>query len=220
MDFLEIKVGPVTVKLLEDDRICQHIKSGKTFEPHTLAAWADMCIPGTEVIDVGAYSGLFSIAAAKIGAIPTAIEALPQMQEQLAKNMKLNEVSFNVIKAAASDKDGTARLGYNERVHLTAGASLLRKSGPGHIVNLVRLDDIDVKNVSAIKIDVERLEANVLRGAKTLLALWKPMLIVEFLDESAKDLISLTIPDYDIVSVLDVRNLIMVPSVKSDKFVG
>jgi FkbM family methyltransferase len=211
MDTLNIAVGPVSVDLLDDDRICQHIKAGKTFEPDTLAAWAKMCRPGSSVIDVGAYSGLFAISAAKLGAHVTAIEPQPQMCDRLASNRRLNEVSFTILQAAASDARGVARLGVNAAVHLTSGASLLRKSGHGITVHTIRLDDLEIRNVSAIKIDVERLETAVLRGALGLIARDRPSLIVEFLDDAARRAILDLLPDYDVAAVTDVRNLILQP---------
>lgn len=211
MDTLNLKVGPVTVDLIADDRICKHILAGKTFEPHSLVAWAGMCDPGTDVIDVGAYSGLFSIAAAKLGARPVAIEPQPVMCERIADNSKNNGVSFLTINAAASEKVGAARLGVNTAVHLTSGASLLRKSGPGLNVRTICLDDLPVVKVSAIKIDVERAELFVLRGAMKLIARDKPKLLIEALDGEAIHAIKAALPAYRMKSFLDTRNMLMIP---------
>lgn len=210
MDTLKIAVGPVEVELLADDRICQSIRTGKPFEPDTLDLWAKMCKPGEIVVDVGAYSGLFSIAAVKLGAIPFAIEPLPVMQARLRANAEINGVSFEIIEAAASDVTGTTRIGYNDKVHLTSGASVLRKSGPGIQVQTYRLDDIYFGGrVSAIKIDVERFEKAVLNGAAEVIERYRPELIVEVLDQVSRDDVEYMLPKYAVQGFLDKRNLIL-----------
>lgn len=210
MDTLKIAVGPVEVELYADDRICQSILTGKPFEPDTLAVWAQMCQAGRIVVDIGAYSGLFSIAAAKLGAVPVAIEPLPFMRERLMANAKLNGVEFRIIPGAASDKTGQARIGYNDKVHLTSGASILRKSGPGFTVDTFRLDDIDFGGpVAAIKIDVERYEKAVLNGAAELIERDRPELVIEVLDQVSRDDVEYMLPKYMVMDFLDKRNLIM-----------
>lgn len=212
MDRVTLKVGPVTVDLLDDDRICRSVLSGKPFEPNSLGAWADMVEPDTAVIDVGAYSGLFSIAAAKLGARPVAVEPQPVMCERIAANSAINGVAFETINAAASEADGKARLGVNEAVHLTSGASLLSKSGHGLEVRTIRLDSLFVTKLSAIKIDVERAELLVLAGATRLIEYHRPKLLIEALDAAAKAAIKKALPSYRMEAFLDDRNMMMIPA--------
>jgi FkbM family methyltransferase len=212
MDTVAIKAGPVTVDLLGDDRIAHRIKAGKRFEPESLTAWADMCEAGRAVVDVGAYSGLFSIAAAKLGATAVAIEPQPVMCERIHANALLNMVAFEVINAAASDEAGTARLSVNPAVRLTSGASLIGFSGGGFDVKTIRLDDLMLKDVSAIKIDVEKAELMVLRGAAETLARCKPKLLIEALDVDAVNGINAALPGYRLARFLDQRNMLMLPA--------
>jgi FkbM family methyltransferase len=210
MDTLKLDFGPISVKLISDDRICQSVLTGKPFEPDTLMTWMEMCQPGAIVVDVGAYSGLFSILAAKMGAIPFAIEPLPVMQERIKANAALNGVEFEIIRGAASDETGKIRIGYNDRVHLTSGASVLRKSGPGIVVNTYRLDDINFGGpVTAIKVDVERYEKAVLNGAAEILERDRPDLVIEVLDDVARGDVEYMLPKYTVQSFLDKRNLIL-----------
>lgn len=211
MGTLSVKVGTVAVDLLDDDRICIGIKTKKPFEPDTLARWAEVCQPGVDVIDVGAYSGLFSIAAAKLGAVPVAIEPLPDMIKRIKVNAAANDVAFEVIEAAASDHIGVGKLGYNPKVHLTSGASLTRTTGASEIVRLVTLDSINVRNLSAIKIDVEHHEVGVLRGALKLIARERPILFIEVLDETAKEAVKRMLPKYRAIGMFDNRNMILEP---------
>lgn len=211
MDPLSIQVGPVAVRLIADDRICKSIQSGKPFEPDSLAAWAEMCKPSSEVLDVGAYSGLFAIAAAKLGCRPVAIEPLPQMADRLIENARLNEVKVMLLRAAASDSIKMRRIGFNERVWLTSGASLTRKAGAGLLVKVIRVDGLDMENVSAIKIDVEGHEGPVLKGAIELIGRCRPKLLVEVLSAAARKAVEKLLPGYRTVGLLDTRNLLLEP---------
>jgi len=211
MGSLTVTAGPVAVALIDDDRICNHVRAKGAFEPDTLAAWAEMCKPGTEVLDVGAYSGLFAIAAAKLWARPIAVEPVPTMVKRIRANAEANGATVTVIQAAASDRDGKAHLGLNEAVHLTAGASLLRKSG-GMQVKTIRLDSLRVSNVSAIKIDVERHELAVLNGAIDMIRRERPRLIIEALDASARAAVKrMLLRLYRQTAFLDGRNMILEP---------
>jgi FkbM family methyltransferase len=212
MDTLGFHSGSVWVELYGDDRICEKVRAGNPFEPETLQAWADFCQPGTVAIDVGAYSGLFSIVAAKRGARAIAVEPLPVMQKRIADNAALNEVEIEVIAGAASDATGEANIRYNDRVHLTSGASLLLKNGLNLRIRTFRLDHLEIQGpVSVMKIDVERHELAVLEGASELIVRDRPHLIVEFLDAKAKEAIIKMLPGYTVRAVTDVRNMIMSP---------
>lgn len=211
---MRFEIGGVSVDLIDGDRICLGVKEKKKpFEPNTLARWAECCQEGYQVLDVGAYSGLFSLVAAKLGAIPTAIEPMPDLVERMRENAYLNRVSFQIIEAAASAENGTARLGYNDRVPFTSGASLLReKAGGFRIVRTIALDTIrGLTNLAAIKIDVERAEEQVLSGALKLIAREQPILFIEVLDSDARRKVETLLPRYRSAAFLDNRNLIMEP---------
>lgn len=208
---MTVKIGRASVDLIDDDRICIGIRTKKPFEPDTLERWAEVCENGGTVLDVGAYSGLFSIAAAKLGAKPIAIEPLPELQERIKKNAKINDVAFEVIAAAAGPQNGTTRIGYNDKVHLTSGASILRKNGASHIVRMVKLDLLRIEDLAAIKIDVERYEIPVLEGALKIIARHKPILFIEVLDEEARHKVEAMLPRYRSLGKFDNRNIILEP---------
>lgn len=212
----------LSVHLLDDDRICQHIRAGKSFEPKTLRLWASWCTVGWTVIDVGAYSGLFSIIAARCGALAYAIEPMGFMAKRLLANAKLNGVKVNLLEVALSDEDGEARMGVNESVHLTSGASLKRVTPPHVMVQTTTLDTmmdrlLERRRVDAIKIDVERGEYEVLNGGRRLLARDRPKIIAEVLEEDydpgrRERVFGLMAElDYRVADVLDVRNVVFLP---------
>lgn len=206
-----IKVGKVTVELADGDRIVGHIKQGKEFEPDTLSAFADAVRPGSTVLDIGCYSGLFAIAACKLGARAYGFEPMSEMRDRIRLNQEINHVMFDVFEGAAAENDGTADIGWNPNVKFTAGASFARKTGPHRRVMTTRVDSLAFEDVSVMKIDVERHEAAVIRGARDMITRCRPFLIVEALDDALKSAVLKELPDYDLVDVTDVRNLLLAP---------
>jgi FkbM family methyltransferase len=217
MGTLLVKVGKVDVEIIDDDRVAAAVRRDGQFEPQSLAVWGDICAEGKAgvIIDVGSYGGLFGIAAKLLGNEVLAIEPKPIMIRRTRANAALNGVSFKVIKAAASDNEGTANLGFNPAIALTSGSSLERK-GPAFMqIHTVMLDNLVIPppgKVGAIKIDVEGHEAAVVRGAISLIEEHKPTIIIEVLsDDARRKAVEDLLPDYKVKAVLDTRNLLMIP---------
>src|SRR6185503_16078025 len=126
-----VKVHPVDVEIIDDDRVAAAVRRDGQFEPETLRLWGSLCEGGKAgtVIDVGSYGGLFGIAAKLLKNEVIAFEPKPIMFKRTKANSALNGVTFRVFKAAASDKEGDAQLGFNPEIALTSGSSLERK-GP------------------------------------------------------------------------------------------
>ena len=208
---MKISVGPVEVKLIDGDRIADHVAKKGSFEPASLEAWAKMVKSGKTAVDVGAYTGLFSISAALLGADVVAIEPIKRLVDRLLQNARINGVKLSLHQVAASDTEGQGSIAHNPAVAFSAGASIIRKKGPREPVKLATLDSLGLVDVAAIKIDVERNEAAVLRGARKTLEKWRPSLLVEALDADLRAAVMREIPDYKLVGVLDVRNLHLEP---------
>lgn len=218
---LLIDAGGVQVDMVEqDDAICMHLRAGKTYEPQTLARWSAMCRDGGVVVDVGAYTGLFSIIAARQGCEVIAFEPMAAHVERCGHNFRRNGVQVDLRHACASDRTGVAAIKFNPKVpFLTSGASLVRPSGGtaaadesrSFDIAAVAIDDLQLETCRAIKIDVERGEPIVLAGARKTLARCRPTLLVEVLGESEKAVIRETLPDYRVEAELDGRNWLMVP---------
>ena len=212
MRFSSIRVGDQTVELESSDRIVQKLERKEQFETATRRLFFTLTRPDSVFIDVGCYSGLFAIAAAKAGLEVIAFEPMEENQRQIAVNCTHNDVEIELHKAAVSDKDGWGTLGYNPNVYLTAGASLDRKSGPKRQVKLMTIDSLAVGNVSLIKIDIEGHEPAALRGARETLERCRPNLIVEANDEAHKKaVIEVLSHGYELIAICDERNLIFSP---------
>jgi FkbM family methyltransferase len=224
---MKFQVDTVTVDLLDDgDRICLGVVAkGKPFEPRTLEVFGELCAKASYgfVLDVGAYTGLFSIAAAKMGCRVIGFEPLAQNFERAIANAKRNDAlrpGVNFVNAACGDFDGEGSIAFNQRVPLTSGASLKSQG----LVKTKRYEAIPTRvltldgwnwgetPVAVIKIDVERAEPDVLRGARDLLARCKPALIVEVLGDDEKAAVLAAAPGYRVAERMDGRNLLLLPA--------
>jgi len=211
---MKVAVGPVAVEMDDRDRICWHIKQGNGFEPQSLLAWSQIANHGT-VIDIGAYTGLFSIAAVMLGAVSVlAIEPLPNNLDLLYANMRANGVEFEVIVGAASDHVGEAVLNYNPKVNYTTGGSLnpMKEWYSKLPTDVITIDSLNLEHVSAIKIDVEGHEDKVIAGAMHTILRDKPKILVEVLTPEARARVEALLSGYIVAEVLDRRNVLMLPT--------
>ena len=138
----------------------------------------ELCGRGGVMIDVGAWYGPWSLRLAKRAERLIVIE--PTARHEVLR--KILPASAEVINAAASDEAGTGQLWTVGHGSGTEGMSSMRRReihGGSLSVPLIRIDDLDVKDVRFIKIDVEGHELNVLRGAEETVRRERPRLLVE-----------------------------------------
>jgi FkbM family methyltransferase len=202
------------IKLIDnDDRMVLHMQD-KGYERESLAAWAAMIKPGRVALDIGAYTGLFSIIAAMKGAHAVAFEPMPANRWRLSVNIALNKAKVVIHDCAVSDDNGITELHYNPRVPLTTGASLEAGDKLHHDsirVTKVSIDSLAFKNIACMKIDVERHEPAVLRGAMKTIKRDRPALLIETLDDAARNEVLRLLPAYRVNAVLDGRNTLFTP---------
>jgi FkbM family methyltransferase len=209
-----VDVAGTPVHLIDtDDRNVIHEQAGG-YERASLAAWAAMVKPGRVAIDVGAYTGVYSIVAAKRGARVFAFEPMVANYWRLGVNIALNKVFVTTKQCAVSDYEGAATLNYNHKVPLTTGASLeigITANAKSVETICTTLDALAFQNVAAIKIDVEWHELHVLRGAMQTIERDRPAMLIETLDDEMREQVVSLLPRYAIASVLDTRNTLFVP---------
>lgn len=143
-----------------------------------MSALLDLARPGSVAIDVGANVGVYAYAFARRGARVVAFEPLPYYAEctSAIKNVIVHQV-------ALSDHAGIESVS----LPLLNGqpnpvAATLRKLDVPHVsksVTVATLDSFALRNVSALKIDVEGHELPVIRGALQTIEREKPTLLVE-----------------------------------------
>lgn len=210
------KVHGIEVELFDegDRNVIHEVKGG--YEPETLDAWVRAIHPQKAAIDIGAYTGLYSIFAAKCDAVVAAFEPMPANIWRFKANAAHNKVHRNIhlFEAAASEIEGEGSLNYNSRVPLTTGASLEvydQHHDSAYKVKVLTVDAIGIVEVKAMKIDVERHEPAVIRGALAVIERDRPELIIECLDDNMKDLVLSLLPGYEFVRTLDKRNVLLKP---------
>jgi FkbM family methyltransferase len=213
-----IDIDGLQVDLVDmHDRQVLHIEHGAGYERESLQVWAKMQHAGTVALDVGAYTGLYSIIAAKCGAKAVALEPMPANQWRIRINAQRNKVQrqIDVLPVAASDYEGTASLNYNPRVPLTTGASL-ETGNVNHsaaiLVKCITIDSLGLEDIGTIKIDTERHEPCVLRGAMETIKRFRPPMLIETLDGDMRSTILGMLPDYEAATILDGRNTLFTPA--------
>ena len=169
-----------------------------TYELPLQQALSDCLTPGNVFYDIGTNVGFFTILAANLvgpsGQIYS-FEPAPSNVASIRHNIKLNDFSnITVIEKAVSESSGKGKLllgkycgGYTlskSRSHSGAGTE-------GAIaVDLVSIDDLVKQGAIApptvVKIDVEGVEIEVLRGMSQTIQQFKPIIIYE-IDDRVKE---------------------------------
>lgn len=162
---------------------------------------------GVCMIDCGANIGVLTIEAAiemtGWGSV-IAIEAQERLLYALAGNIALNNC-FNAraVHAAAAAEDGSMRVPVPDYLTMGSFGSLELRQGSGnefigqHIdysaeatqeIRMLKLDSLALDRVDLIKIDVEGMEIEALRGAADLIAKHRPVLLVEWIKSPKQQL--------------------------------
>ena len=127
-------------------------------------------------IDVGANIGYYSLLAGKTAKKVYAIEPEELNFSILKKNTQSNGLkNIELIKAAAGRRQGKVTI---KRSKINPGAHKVAV-GRGEI-KMIKLDEMIKEKVDVIKIDVEGMEAEVIKGAKNLIEKWMPTIFLEY----------------------------------------
>jgi FkbM family methyltransferase len=137
--------------------------------------------PGDVVYDVGAHVGFFSVCAARLGATVYAFEPLAANAKRLERNAALNSLDIHAVEAAAWNETGTVDL-------LPGDSAKEFRTVAGAGVPSIALDEFAEREQppTLMKLDVEGVEANVLRGARGILAEARPTIVCELHSEQAR----------------------------------
>lgn len=171
------------VDLIDDgDMVLHHqARTRKPFELESVSAWQDACSEGGTVLDIGAYTGLYSLIADELNCTVHAFEPNPVVFNRLLANCEKNGADVLCHNLAVSDHSGEVGFCGRPGVKLTSAGQVR----PGSGTYTVTVDGLGLTDVAAIKIDVEGHEPEVLKGATETLKRCKPLLITEALDDEA-----------------------------------
>lgn len=140
--------------------------------------------PGDAVIEVGANIGAHTLFLAKTVGVEGSVLAFePQriIYQTLCANMALNNIlHVHCMHLAVGEKEGTIHVPYLDpnRTNNFGGLGLGTYT-KGDLVRVVTLDSYNIPRCRLIKVDVEGMEINVLKGAVETLKRTKAALYVE-----------------------------------------
>lgn len=188
----------------------------KHFEAKTVAFLKSVTNNDKVVMDIGAHIGLHAIHLAKKAKLVICLEPEPNNYKLLKMNVIINKLSNVIIlPIAASDRDDYATLYLSER---GSGSHTLEYSRSNMIQSkrnlriLARkvdtiLEQLRIKNVDIVKIDVEGHEEKVINGmVETLKKGYPKILIIETMKGSNLLTYLCSKYCYRIISVLECWN--------------
>ena len=197
--WLQVEPG-VKMQLDPYDLVSRKILETGEWEPQSLRAVADHLSTNGTFMDVGAHIGYYSLkAAAMVGpnGHVISIEPNPQTLPKLRANIQASDArAVSVWPVACADSESTLQLyaapesntgesslsKENASQEGAATAGIFRTGRPlDAIVKEAKLDHVDV-----IKIDVEGAEFAVLKGAAKTLDDFRPVLIIELVQNQLK----------------------------------
>jgi FkbM family methyltransferase len=138
-----------------------------------IATWAPR---GGTAVDVGAWYGPWTARLSRLADRVVTIEPNPV----LAQLVRARFPAAQIVEAAASDHNGTARLWLPAGGRGAEGvASLEHPSEQSITVPRVTIDSLGLTDVRFIKMDIEGHEAAALRGAERTIRRDSPLLLLE-----------------------------------------
>lgn len=165
---------------------------------HAASVLAPFVSPGSIVLDIGASLGLTAVplglVARSAGARLVAFEPVPANVNLLRENIGRAALTdcTSVIQAALGEREGVAEFAVegtgagNAAIKSGVDAQRLKAHldegglGIAFVIDLKTLDSFDLSPVSAVKIDVEGFELDVLAGATITLERDRPAIFGEF----------------------------------------
>lgn len=195
------EVGAASIFVAPSSQL-RFLAPGRRAWHDSLIEWAQTYVrPGHMVWDVGANCGVFSFAAAGMGARVLAIEPDPFLCNNLIRSKRANpSLAVDVLGAAISDAPGIAALSFSREGRASNSVRPINGAATDLLVPTMRLDDLmALEKPDIVKIDVEGGEIRVFAGAWGLLKAARPMIFAEVMranrDKILPGLLSL---DYDI----------------------
>lgn len=182
-----------------DDGIVIRLYNGYLYEPVSLALWRERAAGAAIALDVGAHTGIYSLAALKAGARRViSIEPYFLNLARLMLNLRANGYTVSdCVNAAASDQHDAIGHIYTlvkNKAYCSTGSTLFsRVDAAPSPVRLIRLDHLihsdKYGDVAVIKLDVENSLRIVLRGSQALLAVARPDLIFECFESGITEML-------------------------------
>lgn len=173
-----------------DNAVSSSLIEGWVYEPYLFHFISDNMIDleGTEIVDVGANNGHFTIEFAHyVGDNGRVYAFEPQriIFQQLCGNVFLNGLdNVYAYNAAVGKEPGMTfieKINYFESSSVNFGDvhTIDKNINNNDVVAITRLDDIEFQNLSIIKIDVQGFEPYVLEGSEVTIWKHRPYIFIE-----------------------------------------
>ncbi len=165
-----------------DAYIGRSLNVSGTYSEEEILLWQQIIRPGWTVVEVGANIGAHTVWFAKaVGTSGRVVAIEPQrhLHHMLCGNLALNDVK-NVVVMAAAMGDAVGTIAVPEVDYAKPGnfGGISLGGDKGEAVAMVTLDSLGVAP-DFIKVDVEGMEAGVIRGARQTIERHRPVLYVE-----------------------------------------
>ncbi len=152
------------------------------YEPETLAAVERLSPSGGTVIDVGANIGLISLWAARcVGAAGRVVSIEPSSwaMARLSANARLSQMgNITPVLGASSNRIGQGSMFVINGYRIDDAVTNTHEQVTFYTIDQI-VGDQGLERVDLIKIDTDGYELDVLRGAATTLARFRPAIIFE-----------------------------------------
>jgi len=177
----------------ESERIGHTWHEGTVWEKHLIEKFYRILksLPkDCTVLDLGAQTGCFSLLAKYFpDSLWHSFEPVAEVADELRKNLALNGITNVMVhQYAATDYTGSITLhmpAMNAWGLCTIGSNVQRfEELVSRTVNCIDLDSFlsesKIKKVDLIKIDTEGAELSILKGAKNIIQMYHPIILMEY----------------------------------------
>ena len=200
--------GPVRIEIqdnpgfdminLNDDQVASiAFYFGKdSYEPLSLYLFSELAKVSDLVFDVGSYTGIYGLAAARnnTAARIFCVEPVPHISVRLQNNIELNALgNVQAVNKAVGREIGTQELKIYGVTLASSGASLVTKPRSRNVVStlqvqvttLTELAETDGCPLDLVKMDTEGAELDVVAGGSAVIRQDRPAIISEVLNDNA-----------------------------------
>jgi FkbM family methyltransferase len=176
-----------------DDGVAMRWLWNHAYESMSLAMWSMMAREADVVFDIGAHTGVYSLAARIANTNSTVISFEPYSLNftRLMVNLQANGLNLeNIFNVAVSDEEGALpfTIQTSQNYHSTGGKIVACSDNATIDVQAIALDTMYRQYqipINLIKIDVEGHEPNILRSMTNVLNDCAPDIFIEAIDIAA-----------------------------------
>jgi FkbM family methyltransferase len=182
-EIAQCRAGPMLFNR-HDQYVGASLRKYGEFSPGEGALFRQLVRPGMVVVEVGANIGAHTIELSRLAGpqgVVVAFEPQRLVFQTLCANLALNScVNVLARQEAIGERAGEIRVPVlrPDRPANFGGLSLIGMQA-GEAVPLRRLDDLGLGTCHVLKLDLEGMEVEALRGGAELIAAWRPTIYAE-----------------------------------------